>query len=169
MGTVAPDQRSDPDLILTYRNFGDVDYWGADLAAQFLVDDELSFRAAGSYVSEECFDFNDDGSCSSAVDIALNAPQVKGSFSARWNDLQSGIALEGRVRYSDGFPMNSGVYVGELDSYTVFDANLSYKLPVFSGATFSVTGTNLLNNLHREFIGAPELGRLLMFRMQYEF
>ncbi len=169
VGTVAPDQRSDPDLILTYRNFGDVDYWGADLAAQFLVDDELSFRAAGSYVSEECFDFNDDGSCSSAVDIALNAPQVKGSFSARWNDLQSGIALEGRVRYSDGFPMNSGVYVGELDSYTVFDANLSYKLPVFSGATFSVTGTNLFNNLHREFIGAPELGRLLMFRMQYEF
>lgn len=169
VGTVAPDQRSNSDLILTYRNFGDVDYWGADLAAQFLVDDKLSFRASASYVSEECFDFNDDGSCSSAVDIALNAPGLKGSALARWHDAQSGVALEGRVRYSDGFPMNSGVFVGEIGSYTVFDANLSYRLPMIPGATFSVTATNLFDNLHREFIGAPELGRLVMFRMQYDF
>ena len=80
-----------------------------------------------------------------------------------------GLSMEGRIRYSDGFPMNSGVFVGDVDTYTVFDANLSYKLPVFSGATLSVTGTNLFNDLHQEFIGAPELGRLLMFRMQYEF
>jgi len=169
VGTVAPDQRSDSDLILTYRNFGDVDYWGADLAAQFLVDDRLSFRAAASFVSDDCFDFNDDGSCSSATDIALNAPGKKGSFSARWDDAQLGLALEGRVRYSDGFPMNSGVYVGFVESFTVFDANLSYKLPMVSGATLSVTGTNLFDELHQEFIGAPELGRLLMFRLQYEF
>jgi len=169
IGTVAPDQRGDSDLILTYRNFGDVDYWGADLAAQFLLSDRLSFRTSGSYVSEECFDFNDDGSCSSAVDIALNAPGLKGSFSARWDDAQTGLALEGRVRYTDGFPMNSGVYVGDLESYTVFDANLNYRLPMIPGATFSVTGTNLFDELHQEFIGAPEIGRLLMFRLQYEF
>ncbi len=130
---------------------------------------KLSFRASASYVSQECFDFNNDGSCSSSSDIALNAPTKKGSFSGRWSDASLGLSMEGRIRYSDGFPMNSGVFVGDVDTYTVFDANLSYKLPIFSGATLSVTGTNLFNDLHQEFIGAPELGRLLMFRMQYEF
>jgi iron complex outermembrane receptor protein len=169
VGTVAPDQRSDPDLILSYRNFGDVDYWGADMAFQFLVDDKLSFRASGSYVSQECFDFNDDGNCSSAVDIALNAPTKKGSFSGRWSDAALGVSVEGAVRYSDGFPMNSGVYVGDVEAYTVFDANLSYRLPILSGSTLSVSGMNLFDNLHQEFIGAPFLGRLVMFRLQYDF
>jgi outer membrane receptor for ferrienterochelin and colicins len=169
VGTVAPDQRSDPDLILSYRNFGDVDYWGADLAFQFLIDDKWSLRANGSWVSQECFDFNEDGSCSSSTDIALNAPTLKGSFSGRWSDAAMGLSVDAAVRYSDGFPMNSGVYVGEIESYAVFDANLSYRLPMMSGSTFTVSAMNLFDNLHQEFIGAPYLGRLMMFRLQYGF
>ncbi len=173
IGTVAPDQRKDSgspsDLILTYRNFGDVDFWGADLAAQVFLSDRFSLRGAASWVSEECFDFNDDGSCSSALDVALNAPSRKGNVSARWHDAGTGVTLEGRVRYSDSFPMNSGVYIGDVDSYTVFDANLAYRVPALAGATLSLTANNVFNNLHREFIGAPELGRLLMLRLQYGF
>jgi len=169
IGTVAPDQRSDEDLILTYRNFGNVEYWGADLSAQYIVDDHLSFQASGSYVSEECFDFNNDSSCSSSEDVALNAPTKKGSFSARWGDVVSGWTAEGQVRYSDSFPMNSGVYIGVVDNYTVFDANVGYRLPMAPQATVTLTVTNIFDNLHQEFIGAPELGRLLMLRMQYAF
>jgi iron complex outermembrane receptor protein len=173
IGTVAPDQRKDSgspsDLILTYRNFGDVDFWGADLAAQVFLSDRFSLRGAASWVSEECFDFNDDGSCSSALDVALNAPSRKGNVSARWHDAGTGVTLEGRVRYSDSFPMNSGVYIGDVDSYTVFDANVAYRVPALAGATLSLTANNVFNNLHREFIGAPELGRLLMLRLQYDF
>jgi iron complex outermembrane receptor protein len=169
IGTIAPDQRNNDDIILTYRNFGDVDFWGADLAAQFIVDANLSFSVSGSYVSEECFDFNEDGSCSSSDDIALNAPSKKGSFSGRWADAASGWVFEGQVRYSDGFPMNSGVYIGDVESYTVFDANIGYRLPMAPEATLTLTASNLFDNLHQEFIGAPELGRLLMLRLQYEF
>jgi iron complex outermembrane receptor protein len=169
IGTIVPDQRNNSDIILTYRNFGDVDFWGADLAAQFIVDANLSFRVSGSYVSEECFDFNNDGSCSSSDDIALNAPSKKGSFSGRWADAASGWVFEGQVRYSDGFPMNSGVYIGDIESYTVFDANIGYRLPMAPEATLTLTASNLFDNLHQEFIGAPELGRLLMLRLQYEF
>lgn len=173
LGTVAPDQRANAqtpqDLVLTYRNFGDVDFWGTDLSAQFIANDKWSFRATGSYVSEECFDFNNDGSCGSSADVALNAPNKKGSFTARWDDAGLGLAMEGRVRYSDPFPMNSGVYVGRVGKYTVFDANVSYRLAAIPGATLNVTGSNIFDNLHQEFIGAPELGRLLMFRVEYEF
>jgi iron complex outermembrane receptor protein len=173
LGTIAPDQRANAqtpqDLVLSYRNFGDVDFWGTDLSAQFIVNDKWSFRANGSFVSEECFDFNNDKSCGSSADVALNAPAKKGAFTARWDDAELGLAVEGRVRYSDAFPMNSGVYVGTVDEYTVLDANVTYRLAAIPGATLNVTGSNLFDNLHQEFIGAPQLGRLLMFRVEYEF
>ncbi len=169
LGTVAPDQRSDSDLVLTYRNFGDVDLWGTDFGMQFIATDKVSFTGSLSWVSEECFDFNEDGSCTSSSDISLNAPTFKGSFGARFMDQLSGLSLDGRVRYSDAFTMNSGVYLGDVDSYAVVDANIGYKLPVAAQAQVSLTVTNLFDNVHREFIGAPELGRLALLKLQYTF
>ena len=169
VGTVAPDQAPGTDLILTYRNFGDVDLWGADLAFQFLATDRLSFSGSYSYVSQECFDFNTDGSCSSAQDISLNAPTNKGSVGARYEDKISGFTLDGRARYTDGFAMNSGVYIGTVDSYTAVDVNLGYRLPMARSATITFTATNLFNNVHQEFIGAPAIGRLFLTRLSYAF
>lgn len=169
VGTVAPDQSASSDLILTYRNFGDVDLWGADLSFQYLANDRWSLTGSYAHVSEECFDFDEDGSCTSANDISLNAPANKGSLGARFDDRVTGLTLEGRMRYSEGFSMNSGVYIGDIDAYTSFDANVSYQLPWATGATVTVTGTNIFDNVHRESIGAPEIGRLLMVRLAYEF
>ncbi len=169
VGTIAPDQAPSSDLLLSYRNFGDVDLWGADLSFQFLATDQVSVTGSFAYVSDECFDFNDDGDCSSSDDLALNAPTSKGSIGARFDDRVLGLTLEGRVRFSDGFPMNSGVYVGAVDGYSVFDANVSYQLPWAPAATATVTATNLFDNVHQEFIGAPALGRLLMVRLAYAF
>lgn len=169
LGTISPDQVGTSDLLLTYRNFGDVDLWGADLGFQFLANDRWSFNGGGSYVSEECFDFNEDGNCTSASDISLNAPTLKGSLGVRYDNKISGLALEGRMRYSDAFTMNSGVFIGDVESYTVFDANLAYQLPGMTGTTFSVTGSNLFNNVRREFVGAPEIGRLIMAQLSFDF
>jgi iron complex outermembrane receptor protein len=181
LGTVAPDQTEDycarsgnrpgceTDLILTYRNFGDVDLWGGDLAFQLLATDRLSFTGSYSHVSQECFDFDEDGSCSGAEDIALNAPRNKGSVGALWNDVGQGFSVDARVRFTEGFPMNSGVFVGTVDGYTVVDATLNYKLPWVPGASVGITATNLLDNVHQEFVGAPFLGRLVMAQMTYEF
>lgn len=171
IGTVAPDQNALPDLVLTYRNFGDVEFWGTDLAAQLLVSDRLSLRGTYSFVSEDCFLFSAGSAdeCSSALDIALNAPKHKGSVSARFNDVRSGLTAEGRVRFTSGFPMNSGVFVGKVEGYTVLDANVGYRLGFLPGATLSLSSTNLLNNEHRQFIGAPLLGRHTMLRLRYDF
>jgi len=168
IGTIAPDQRSDSDLILTYRNFGDVDFWGADLSGQFFLNEKLSFRGSASWVNKECF-LSATESCSGSEAVALNAPTFKGSVSTRWQDAAKGISMEGRFRYVDGFPMNSGVFIGRVDAYSLLDANLAYRFSGVSGATLSLTGTNLLNRLHRQFIGAPEMGRLLLLRLQYDF
>lgn len=169
VGTVAPDQVDSSDLILSYRNFGDVDIWGSDFAMQFFATDRLSFTGNYSHVSEECVDFDDDGDCSGARDVALNAPQNKGALGLRWDDQDRGYAFDTRVRFTEGFPMNSGVFIGDVDGYTVVDANLSYRLPFAPGASVGLTATNLFDNVHQEFVGAPFLGRMIMARMQYEF
>jgi len=174
LGTVAPDQSTTPDLILTYRNFGDVSFWGADVGAQFLATDRLSFRGSYSYVSDDCFLFSSGTSatgseCSSALDIALNAPRNKGSLSARFGDVARGFSVEGRTRFASSFPMNSGVFVGTVEGHTMIDANVSWKLPALAGATATLSGTNLFNQSRAQFIGAPEIGRLLLLRLQYDF
>ena len=169
IGTVVPDQSEDHNLMVTYRNFGEVDYWGADLATEILVSDRLKISGNYSFLSDDCFDDEEDGDCTGLHDIALNAPRTKGSVGFTFDDRAMGLTLQGRVRMTDGFPMNSGVYIGEVDGYEVVDASIGYDLPFRRGTRVSLTANNLLDNIHREFVGAPEVGRLLLVRVQYDF
>jgi iron complex outermembrane receptor protein len=169
LGTVVPDQVDAPDLLVTYRNFGEVDFWGTDLSAQILASDRLRINASYSFQSDECFDFNDDGNCTSSDDIALNAPNHKGSMGFTFDDRATGFSFGGRMRMTTAFPMNSGVYVGDVDGYSVVDASVGYRLPFQPSTHVSLTANNILNNLHREFVGAPEIGRLLLARVRYDF
>jgi iron complex outermembrane receptor protein len=168
-GTIAPDQNPNSDIMLTYRNFGDVDYWGTDLAAELLLNQEFSVRGTYSYVDKDCFDFDDDEKCESGIDVALNAPQTKFSVGGRWNDAVRGMTADIRTRWVSEFPMNSGVYVGTVDSYNVWDVALQYQMRVIPGASLALTGTNIFNSSHREFVGAPYMGSMFMFRIGYDF
>jgi iron complex outermembrane receptor protein len=167
VGTVAPDQSASPDLIVTYRNFGELDLWGTDLSFQFLATDQLSFLGGVSFVNDYCFDLNEDGSCTTNADLSLNAPKFKGSAGARWSDAVLGLTLEGRVRHNGKFPMNSGVYVGNVKAYTLVDANAAYQIPWVPGVTASLTVNNLLDEKHFEAIGGAELGRLAILQLTY--
>lgn len=173
IGTVAPDESPNSDILLAYRNFGEVDFWGGDLGAQLLVNDRLSFRGSYAYVSKDCFEFGDpadnDGTCRRPDDIALNAPQHKATLGGRWDDRRAGWATELRARWVDSFPMNSGYYVGRVDAYTVLDFNVDVRVPQVPGATVGLSGTNILNNQHQQFVGAPELGALWLIRVGYAF
>lgn len=169
LGTVVPDQVDSPDLLLTYRNFGDVDLWGADLSFQFLATDRLSITGSYAHVSEDCFNFDEDPGCGSAQDVALNAPRNKGSLGVRWADEFRGLTLESRSRFVQGFPMNSGVYIGDVEGYAVVDANVQYRLSRFPGASVTLSAYNVFDDRHREFVGAPDLGRLVLLRLMYQF
>jgi iron complex outermembrane receptor protein len=82
----------------------------------------------------------------------------------------SGLSFELRGRYGNAFPVNSGVYVGNVPVNAFLDAQFSWRLP-FPGqsVTWSITGTNILDNKRVTFIGTPEIGRLVMTRVQYAF
>ena len=89
------------------------------------------------------------------------------TLGARWSDAVLGLTLDGRVRHNGDFSMNSGVYVGPVESYTLFDVNASYRIPWVPGVTATVTVNNVFDEKHREAVGAPELGRLGVVQLVY--
>ena len=169
LGVVTPDQFDAPDMIFASRNFGSASYWGVDFSAQYLASDRVSLTAGYSFQNTDCFDFDDDGHCPGPDDLALNAPRHKGSLGLAYTDRAAGFTFDGRWRLSDAFDMSSGVFNGRVDAYQVVDVTAGYLLPFQTNTRIEVTIYNALDNRHREFVGAPELGRLALVRVRYDF
>ena len=164
-GTVTPEQAADPNAImLTYRNYGDISLNGLDLNLTYYLNPSLSFGVHYSFVSKDLFE-DVDG----LGDIALNAPKNKWGTTVQYNNTDLGFGIGLRTRFVAGFPVRSGVYVGELESYYTVDVNAGYELPIGPRPRLALTVQNLLNRKHQQFIGAPEIGRLSMLRLTQTF
>jgi iron complex outermembrane receptor protein len=168
IGVIVPDNplTQAPELILTYRNFGNLDRWGGDLAFDFLMTDRVSLTGSYSYVNKNFFPRSEVGGVS---DVALNAPKNKATLGVAYREQPRGFTADVRGRWNDEFPMNSGVFVGTVESYTLVDASVAYRFPFAQNTIFSVNVQNLFGDKHREFIGAPELGRLILSQLQVTF
>jgi len=169
IGTVAADGFTTPELVLGFRNFGEAEYWGADLAARYLISDRLRIDLNYSHINDDCFDLDSDGECPTVEDIALNAARHKGSLGLAFDNPANGFSARLRTRATGSFPMNSGVYVGEVSGYMVVDGSLRLDLSRWSGTSVSITGTNIFDHRHQEFVGAPEIGRLWLLQLRREF
>ncbi len=153
-GTVTPEQVSDPTAVaLTYRNFGDVTVYGADLGFSFFLSRSWNLTGSYSFINQNLFE-----NVENVGDVPLNAPKHKFSGGVTFRSAKWPLTLGGKISYRGAFPMLDGVYGGPVDSYTLMDVNVAYEL---SPLTFSVEASNLLDNKYRSFVGAPEIGRLL--------
>ncbi len=165
-------------LLVTYQNVDEsVETHGVDLSATALLTDAFSLGVTGSWVNKDQF------STSTGQLVTLNAPKKKGSISLNYRNQGNGLNGEMRVRYTDSFPVNSGVYVGTaclpnqtgalvedcVDSYTLLDAGIGYRIPRTRGMSVQLNVTNLLNEEYRAFPGSPFIGRMALVRLKYEF
>ena len=165
LGTVTPEQALDPsDVILAVRNFGTVALWGADFSVGAELSDRVSLAGTFSWVSRDLFS-NLDG----IQDLALNAPARKGTVSAAYRDPIRGLTGEVRLRSAASFPVLSGVYAGEVESYDLLDIGVGVRLSRTPNATLAVTAENILDRRHQEFLGAPRIGRLILARIGAQF
>ncbi len=165
LGTISPEEASDPTaVLLVRRNFGDISLSGLDAAVTILPGDSWIVGGTLSLVTENFFR-NVDG----VEDIALNAPKTKAGFSLgrRFKDL--GLNTNLRLRFVDGFPVRSDVYVGKVDPYSVADLTLNYSFPYRAITSINLTIQNLTDNKHREFVGVPEIGRVGILRLTRTF
>ena len=183
----------------------DKEIWisGLDLAVDYLLSDRLQVDVAYSYSNKNVFAGVEGGN---GAPLMSNSPKNRGSVGARYSTGGTGFGGELRVRYTDAFPVNSGVYATNVafpiaagrDGATTSGQVLGYNKcnPVSAGAfcydnvptafqldgqitkkfdlgkqrlMISLSGTNLLNNKVATFAGTPEIGRLVMTRLQYTF
>ncbi len=156
-----------PELMLTYRNFGKVSFYGADIAFQYLASDQLSLFGNLSLVSDDFFDDEELEEDGNDLELALNAPALKGSAGFRYT-MESGLSINAAGRYTDGFPVRSGPYSGDVESYFLLDVGVGYDLgDVAPGLRVDFSISNVLDKFHREFVGAPQMGRMGMGRLTY--
>jgi outer membrane receptor for ferrienterochelin and colicins len=164
-------------LLVTYLNVDEqVSVHGADVSARLMLTDALSFGGTASFVNNDVFETETVGL------VTLNAPKRKGSLFADYASESTGLSGQVRMRYTGGFPVSSGVYIGTrclgdesplaeecVKSYTLLDANVGYRLPFQRQATLQLAVTNLLNEDYRPFPGVPNIGRMALARVKYEF
>ncbi|MGE0159204.1 MAG: TonB-dependent receptor [Gemmatimonadales bacterium] len=167
---------SRPEIIVTYRNVGDIELYGADLALEWFVTDDWTLSGSASAISDDYF--RPEG----AAPIALNSPELKGSLGVAYRNVASGLTGGGRVRFQSAFPAESAGYVGTLcipdqpvglfteacvERATIVDLNLGYRIPT-TDATVQLIVNNVFDSGYRSFVGVPNIGRFAMISMRYE-
>ncbi len=159
-----------------------INVWGADLGMSYQFTQDFALDWTGSVVNRVVFDELQVGSIGNS--LMLNAPGAKTTVTARYLGQENGVGFETRWRYTDAFPVNSGVYesnvlnpsgAGQFRYPGVgvsnqFDVQFSKRFATIGkGVTFSLNVQNVFDNKVATFVGVPALGRLALTKLQYTF
>jgi outer membrane receptor for ferrienterochelin and colicins len=163
-------------LLATYTNVDEaLDMWGTDVAVQALIRPSLSLTLTGSYVDKDYFESEQVGI------VTLNAPKLKGALALEYRDAASPLTWEARVRAHAGYPVRSGVYeayecipdapptLACVQDATLLDLTVGYSLAQLRGATAQLSVQNVLDHSYRSFPGVPNIGRMALLRLRYDF
>jgi len=144
-----------------YQSAGDIGYWGLDVAAELNATSALTIFGNTSVVSDDSFEGNGAGT------VALNAPafKVNGGVDYRLSRLNASIGAT--VHYVNDFPVRFGPYTGTVDAHTLLDARARATVSSVPGLSVNVTAKNVLGTDHRELVGAPALGHMIIARFTY--
>jgi len=113
-----------------------------------------------SVASDEQF----EGDAPGTPPRALSAPPLKVKWGFDYG-LPIGFTAGATGRFVDDFPVRWGPFIGSVDSYSVLDLRRGNILPGLPSFHADVTAKNVLDNDHREFVGAPALGRMIIARL----
>jgi outer membrane receptor for ferrienterochelin and colicins len=175
---------------------------GVDMALDVSATDRVTLDMAYSYQSRNVFNGIDGGN---NQPLMSNSPTSRGSLGMRYKNESNGIGFDLRGRYSESYPVNSGVYAtsvayplaagqtGAVAGATgganrcnpapagtfcyedvpeafLVDAQLSKRFELGGQRLlWSLNATNMFDNRVRTFPGVPEIGRMVMTRIQYSF
>ena len=172
------------DMFATYTSYDQtITVNGVDIAMDFVASDNWTFSGTMSWVSDDVFE---DAISSNNLPLMLNAPTNKLSTTATYRSNNGSWGFDGRLRHANAYPVNSGVYAtgvdyplpGQAGTYryddikaaTIFDFGFNYRFhPNRNSALFSIRADNLFDTKYRTMPGTPELGMMLVTRLQYSF
>jgi iron complex outermembrane receptor protein len=149
--------------LLINEQGGEFANWGADLAVEARLAPSLLLSASYSWLDRNVVTMAQVG------EQVLSVPRNKASLSLSYGEIRRGLDGLLQGRWVESFPVNSGVYAGQIGTYVVIDLGLGWRLYWSPEVRLSVEAQNILDHRHQEWIGAPELGRLVMVRGQVNF
>jgi hypothetical protein len=100
------------------------------------------------------------------VSQGLGVPRRKATVALRWT-AASHSSFELRLRAVGAAHAGSGLSRGRVSGYTTLDATAALALPGRRGSDVTVSLQNALAARHREWPGAPLIGRLALVRLRH--
>jgi outer membrane receptor for ferrienterochelin and colicins len=183
LGTVGFTDAVNRDFSLraTYQRIDQtINVWGSDVGLSYQFTQDFAIDATASVVNRVVFDELQVGTSP----LALNAPGAKTTWTARYLGAETGLGFEARWRYTDAFPVNSGVYESDITNPSgagnfryptvgvsnQFDVQFSKRFATLGkGVQFSLNVQNIFDNKVATFVGVPALGRLALTKLSYTF
>ena len=169
IGIVNSDQSSQRGMPnLGYRNYGDIEFYGADVSTEYAASDNISLFANYSWLSQNYFEKEDLGLGVDATQVfSLNTPKHRVKAGLTYYPSQ-GFTGGLSMRYQNSFSTtNFGWYDGFVPKRTVWDAHVGYK---FNKKThLNINISNLMGERYRVYNGMPEIGTSAVAALRYNF
>lgn len=167
LGTVTPTSAGGTAsaLVAGYQDAGGFDVMGGELGAGFLLSDQLEMATSLSFIDRNTFETAGE----LLSEVSLNTPTVRGTASLTYRNDDSGVNGGLRFRAQNGFPFNSGPWVGDLEAVTTLDANFGFRIPGYEDLWFQVDVSNVFDKAYQSMLGAPAIGRVVLARMRWDF
>ncbi len=152
-------------VVAGYQDAGGFDVMGGEFGAGFLLSDQLEMATSLSFISRNTFETAGE----LLSEVSLNSPTVRGTASLTYRNDDSGVNGGLRFRAQNGYPFNSGPWVGDLAAVTTLDANFGFRIPGYEDLWFQVDVSNVFDQAYQSMVGAPAIGRVVLARMRWDF
>lgn len=160
-----PGEGEVPNLYMYADQSGSIVIWGIDTSFEAEPFDKWTAFGNFSWVNDNVFGPEEAGVDVESFMLGTNTPKVMASLGLEYDTGAWSAFLSGRYR---GEFDQLTTYSGHLDAFTVFDASVEYNLSAASqGATIGVHIRNVFDDVHREFLGGPKIGRISQLRLTY--
>lgn len=98
---------------------------------------------------------------------SFNSPNSRFNILLGSNDIWNGMGFNIKYRWSEGYTWQSGLGQGDIASYGVMDAAVSYKVSKWK-STLKLGASNLLNTPYRTIYGGPYVGGLYYMSVVFD-
>ncbi len=150
---------STPPVIVGFINYGAVDLWGLDASLAIFFNREWTLNLTYSYLGMNEF----LNPITNAYD-PINAPKHKAGMQLQYLPRRFPLNFTMNARYVNAFRWSSGIYYGQINAYTIFDLHSGYEIN--DNLKVNLTINNVLNHRHTEIMGGPEMGQMIVLRLQ---
>ncbi|MBC8345798.1 MAG: TonB-dependent receptor [Candidatus Marinimicrobia bacterium] len=185
MGDVA----LDPEYIMTYKNFGEVQISGFDLGIKYALSGNL-----GVFLNYSKADYSDlknkkedTETAAQYAALQMNSPESKWAAGVDLKDFGlKGLGISASARHVDAFDFISGSHRateagkgtsitgnpyfmddGPLGGFTLIDLSLSYEIS--DKLMLNVSVDNVADTEARQMVGSPATRRLVVGEVRYAF